>query len=107
MQLNRQWVCARRLHGHDGAKTCGAFGGVIGADATVPPVALVAVKVPAAAGMGAQTLPSVYLTPETRALPEASLSPAEGTSAARLNSLTLLPVLGGTKEAAQQSCLDS
>ena len=53
-----------------------------------------------AAGIGAQTEPSVYFTPLTSVLPAPFVSPAAWMSAARLNRRTAEPDLGGTNEAA-------
>ena len=44
-----------------------------------------------------RTLPSVYCTWSVNCFPAPFCNPAEGTSKARLNSRTALPVLGGTK----------
>ena len=56
--------------------TCGALGGVIGALAILAPAAEVAANVSEAAGIGAQTEPSVYFTALTSVFPEPSVSPA-------------------------------
>ena len=76
------------------------MGGVIGALAILAPLVETAVNVSLAAGIGAQTEPSVYFTPLTSVLPAPLVSPAAWTSAARLNSRTAEPDFGGTKEAA-------
>ena len=56
--------------------TCGALGGVIGALAILAPAAEVAANVSEAAGIGAQTEPSVYFTALTSVFPAPSVSPA-------------------------------